>query len=295
MVLVYQCEVLLCTIFLTGQASNPLIAKFAETSAGVDLGYPRWLLGALVPGLLSLAVIPPLLYRVFPPEVTHTPEATAFARTELEKMGPMSTGEKVMLLVFVLVAGLWMTTSLHGIDSSVVALIGMATLLLTRVLEWDDVLAERAAWDVFLWYGGLVRMAEVLADTGLTRRFAEASGVVVSGLSWTLVVVALVLLYFYAHYAFASITAHSTAMYVPFLAVTMAAGAPAGLCAPLLAYVSNLSACLTHYGTTPGPIFFGAGYVTQADWWRLGLLCSLPHLLIWGLVGPLWWRALGWW
>jgi DASS family divalent anion:Na+ symporter len=200
-----------------------------------------------------------------------------------------------MLLVFVLVAGLWMTPSLHGIDSSVVALVGMATLLLTRVLDWDDVLAERAAWDVFLWYGGLVRMAEVLAETGLTRRFAEASGAVVSGQSWVVVVMALVLLYFFAHYGFASITAHSTAMYVPFLAVMMASGAPAGLCAPLLAYVSNLSACLTHYGTTPGPILFGAGYVSQRDWWRLGLLCALPHLLVWGVLGPLWWRAIGWW
>ena len=295
MVLVYQCEVVLCTIFLTGQASNPLIAKFAETGAGVDLGYTRWLLGAIVPGLLSLAVIPPLLYRVFPPEVTHTPEAPDLARTELAKMGPMSRGERVMLAVFVLVAGLWMTKALHGIDYVEVALVGMVTLLLFRVLEWDDVLAERGAWDVFLWYGGLVRMAEALGETGLTKRFAEASGAVVAGLPWALVVVALVLLYYFAHYGFASITAHSTAMYLPFLAVMIAAGAPAPLSAFLLAYFSNLSACLTHYGTTPGPILFGAGYVSQSDWWRLGLLCTVPHLLIWGVVGPLWWRVLGWW
>jgi len=295
MVLLYQCEVVLCAIFLTGQASNPLIAKLAETGAGVDLGYTRWLLGAIVPGLLSLAVIPPLLYRVFPPEVKHTPEAPALASTELTKMGPMVRGERLMLGVFVLVAGLWMTTALHGIDYSVVALIGMATLLLTRVLEWDDVLRERGAWDVFLWYGGLVRMAEALGETGLTKRFAEASGVVVAGQPWALVVVALVLLYYFAHYGFASITAHSTAMYLPFLAVMIAAGAPAPLSAFLLAYFSNLSAGLTHYGTTPGPILFGAGYVSQRDWWRLGLLCVMPHLLVWGVVGPLWWRLLGWW
>jgi DASS family divalent anion:Na+ symporter len=207
----------------------------------------------------------------------------------------MSRGERLMLGVFVLVAGLWMTKALHGIDYSVVALLGMETLLLTRVLEWDDLLAERSAWDVFLWYGGLVRMAEALEETGLTERFAEASGAVVAGLPWAFVVVALVLLYYFAHYGFASITAHSTAMYLPFLAVMIAAGAPASLCAFLLAYFSNLSAGLTHYGTTPGPILFGAGYVSQRDWWRLGLLCAVPHLLIWGVVGPLWWRVLGWW
>jgi DASS family divalent anion:Na+ symporter len=295
MVLVYQCEVVLCTTFLTGQASNPLIAKFAQTGAGADLGYTRWLLGAIVPALLSLALVPVMLYRLYPPEVKHTPEASALAGAELAKMGPMSREERLMLGVFTLVAGLWMTTALHKIDYSVVALVGIATLVLTGVLEWGDVLSERAAWDVFIWYGGLVRMAEALGETGLTRRFAEAAGGVVSGLPWVLVLAALLLLYFYAHYGFASITAHSSAMYLPFLAVMMAAGAPPLLSALLLAYLSNLSACLTHYGTTPGPILFGAGYVSQRDWWRLGFLCSIPHLLIWGLGAPWWWKVLGFW
>lgn len=295
MVLVYQCEVVLCTTFLTGQASNPLIAKWAETGAGVELGYTRWLLGAIVPALLSLAAIPLMLYRIFPPEVKRTPEAAELAAAELARMGPMSRAERLMLAVFTLVAGLWMTTALHHIDYSVVALLGIATLLLTGVLEWNDVLSERGAWDVFIWYGGLVGMADALAKTGLTGRFAEAAAGVVSDLPWVLVLAALLLLYFYAHYGFASITAHSSAMYLPFLAVMMAAGAPPVLSALLLAYVSNLSACLTHYGTTPAPILFGAGYVSQRDWWRLGFLCSIPHLLIWGLGAPWWWKLLGWW
>ena len=295
MVLVYQCEVVLCAIFLTGQASNPMIAGFAKAGAGFELGYARWLLGAIVPGLVSLAVIPPLLYRLFPPEVKHTPEAPALADRELAQMGPMARGEWLMLGIFVLVAGLWMTKGLHGMDYAVVGLLGIAILLLTGVLEWLDVLQERGAWDVFIWYGGLVRLAEALGETGLTQRFAEVAGGVVTGLPWASVVLALLLLYFFAHYAFASVTAHSAAMYVPFLAVMMAAGAPGALCALLLAYFSNLSACLTHYGTTPGPILFGAGYVSQRDWWRLGFICALPHLLVWGTIGPLWWRLLGFW
>ena len=107
--------------------------------------------------------------------------------------------------------------------------------------------------------------------------------------------VALLIVYFFAHYVFASITSHSTAMYTPFLAVMIAAGAPGPLAALLLAYLSNLSACLTHYGTTPGPILYGAGYVGQREWWLLGLACALGHVVVWGTLGPLWWRLLGWW
>jgi DASS family divalent anion:Na+ symporter len=294
MVLLYQCECVVCAVFLTGQASNPLIAKLAKPGLG-ELGYGRWLLGALLPAAVTLAVVPRLLYRIFPPEISATPEASRLAAAELARMGPMARGEKLLLAVLVLVAGLWMTTGLHGLHYSLVALVGLAILVLTHVLEWDEVLAERAAWDVFFWYGGLVRLAEALGESGLTARFAGWSAGLVAGWSWVAVLAILALVYFFAHYAFASITSHSTAMYSPFLAVMLVAGAPGALAALLLVYLSNLSACLTHYGTTPGPILFGAGYVTQRDWWRLGLACAGCHLLVWGALGPLWWRLLGWW
>ena len=44
----------------------------------------------------------------------------------------------------------------------------------------------------------------------------------------------------------------------------------------MLAYLSNLTASLTHYGTTSTPIYYGAGYLTQASWWRVGFLCRFP-------------------
>jgi DASS family divalent anion:Na+ symporter len=294
MVMLYQCEVILCAMFLTGQASNVLIAKLVAQGTGFELTYSRWFLGAVLPGLLSLAVVPPLLYRVFPPEVKKTPEASAFAAAELQRLGPMTRAERLMLLVFSVVALLWMTAAFHGLHYSAVALVGICVLLLTNVLEWSDVLGERGAWDLFIWYGGLVCMAEALGETGLTRRFAEATAGLVGGLPAWASVALLLLAYFYAHYGFASITAHASAMLAPFLAVMIALGAPGPMAALLLAYCSNLCACLTHYGTTPGPILFGAGYVSQGTWWRLGLLVSIPTLVIWVGVGLLWWKWLGW-
>ena len=292
----YQCEVIISATFLTGQAGNLLIQRFAKQQSGIDLNYPTWLLGAIVPSLVCLLVTPPLLYRIFPPEVTHTPDAAKFARTELAKMGRTTWREKVMLCVFVLVALMWATTSrLHSVDYSVVALVGICLLLLTGVLSWEDAIAERAAWDVFIWYGGMVRMAEALGETGITKKFAESAGGFSAGWRWWAALGLLALIYFYAHYAFASISAHALAMYTPFLIVVTAAGAPPFLAAVLLAYFSTLSAGLTHYGTTPGPIYFGADYVTQQKWWQLGLIASVPNILIWGAVGMVWWKILGWW
>jgi DASS family divalent anion:Na+ symporter len=294
-VLLYQCDVIVCAMFLTGQASNVLIAKFAREATGIELTYTRWLIGAIVPGLVSLLVIPPLLYRIFPPEIKRTPLAAEFAASELKRMGRMRLPEMLMLLVFGVVAALWMTTALHGLNYAVVALAGICVLLLSGVLDWQDVLSERGAWDVFIWYGGLVRMAEALGETGLTKLFAGAAASVTVGWKWGAALMILLLIYFYAHYGFASITAHATAMYTPFLVVTVAAGAPPILAVLSLAYLSNLNASLTHYGTTPAPIWFGAGYVRQRTWWLLGLIVSAPNILIWVVLGFLWWKVLGWW
>jgi len=295
LVTIYQSDVIACAMFLTGQASNVIIAKLAMESAKVELSYATWLLGSIVPGVLSLAFVPWLLFKLYPPEVKHTPNAAVIAQNELSRMGPMQRAERIMLVIFVLVAGLWMTGRWHGIDYAVVALGGACLLFLSGVLSWDDIISEKGGWDIFLWYGGVVKMAEAVARSGLPEKFAQASAGLTTGMSWGIALAILMFIYFYAHYGFASITAHITAMFVPFVAVLIAAGAPPMLAAVMLAYYANLSASLTNYGTTTAPIYFGAGYVTQKDWWRLGLIVSVATILIWSTAGLAWWKLLGWW
>jgi DASS family divalent anion:Na+ symporter len=317
MLLLYQCEVIICAMFLTGQASNVLIAKFAQQTAGVEMSYLRWMLWASVPGIVSLIVVPRLLYRIFPPQIKQTPGAAEFAKTELDKLGPMSRQEMILLVIFLVVAALWIIRGLSGwisgvaqahpnrllstlsyislLDYSIPPLVGVCVLLMTRVLDWDDIVGERSGWGVFIWYGGLVRLAEALGETGLTKKFAESAGSVTGGWPWFAALGVLLLIYFYAHYGFASITAHVTAMYIPFLLVILAAGAPTYLAVLSLAYLSNLGASVTHYGTTAGPIYFGAGYVGQRQWWWYGLIASFVNIPIWIIFGFAWWKVLRLW
>lgn len=295
MSMLYQCEVILCATFLTGQASNVIIAGFARQHASIDLNYSIWFVSAIVPALISLAVVPLLIYRLFPPEVKETPNAVSFAHDELQKLGELAAPEKILLVVFVAVVILWITAKLHGIDSTVTALVGISSLLVTGVLSWRDLIDETHAWEVFIWYGGLVMMATALGETELTKLFAGGVASLTGGLSWPVALAILALVFFYAHYGFASITAHVTAMFIPFLAVTVAVGAPVGLTVLLLTYFANLSAGLTHYGTTPAPVYFGLGYVTQKRWWTIGLIASVINILIWSTVGTGWWKILGWW
>jgi DASS family divalent anion:Na+ symporter len=296
MTLLYQCNVIICATFLTGQASNPIIASLAMETTGLQLTHFNWFLAAVVPSTISLLFIPQMIYRLFAPEIKHTPAAAEMALAELKKLGRMTRQEWIMLIVFITVAGLWLTGEmLHHLDPNLIAIIGVCLLLLTNVLTWDDLIKETAAWEVFIWYGGLVLMAKELGATGLTRIFAENMAAQTIGWPWWLALALLAMIYFYSHYAFASITAHVTAMFVPFLVVIIAMGAPPGLAILLLAYFSNLNASITHYGTTSGPIYFGAGYVRQNTWWKLGILASFINIAVWTVTGLIWWKILGWW
>lgn len=291
---VYQSVCVSTAMFLTGQASNPLAARFAA-GYGYSVTWASWFAAAIVPGALSLAVIPWVVMKLNPPELKNTPEAAAFARSELDNMGPMSRGERITASILALVCAMWVSSSWTKIDITAIALMGGALLLIMGVLSWEDVKSERAAWDVFIWFGGLFRLGQALNDAGVTRAFADAVAKEFGGLGWAGLFGVALFIYFYAHYGFASITSHMVSMFPPFLAVLLAKGAPPGLVVYGFACFTNLAAGLTHFGTTPGPIFFADGYVTLKTWWKVGAVVSLVNIVIWTTAGFAWWKLIGVW
>jgi DASS family divalent anion:Na+ symporter len=293
-VVAFQGTVITSAMFLTAMAANPLAAELAAAQ-GAEISWVGWAVAALVPGLVSLILIPLVVYRLLPPEVKETPEAAELARGYLAKLGPLKRPEWIMLFAFVLLLSLWILSGPLGIHTTTTALLGLVVLLVTGVLSWEDVLNERGAWDTLVWFSALVMMASQLTELGMIPWFSEVVGGLFGGVSWTVGFVALSLIYFYSHYFFASNTAHVSAMYAPFLGVALAMGAPLVLAALVLGFFSNLFSSMTHYGTGPAPVLFGAGFVDVKDWWRVGFVVSLVNLVVWIGVGGAWWKVLGLW
>jgi DASS family divalent anion:Na+ symporter len=282
-------------IFLTGMAANPLIAEFALKIAHVDLNWTRWLLGSCLPGAITLIVAPLIIYAMARPELTDTAPARKFARTELERMGPLSGKEKRLVAILLAVMAGWITSPWHGVSNTFVALGGVSAILLTHILEWEDLLSEKRAWDALVWFAPLIMMSEQLTNSGVVATLSARWFHVIAGWHWGLAFTALVASYLYIHYGFASMTAHVAALYPAFLTAALAAGAPPAASALAFAYFSNLDAGLTHYGTGSAPVFFGGGYVRQSDWWRIGFVISLFNLAVWLGLGMWWWKLVGLW
>jgi divalent anion:Na+ symporter, DASS family len=290
---IYQGSAVACAMFLTGQASNLLAANLAVKLVNVEVTWTGWLMAALVPGLASALMVPWVVHRVLPPEIKRTPEAAEFARTQLLSMGPLSRDEKIALAVFLGVGLLWVTSAWHRLDVTFVAFAGLSTLILAGTLRWEQAIAEKSAWDVLVWYGGLLKLGELLNGTGVTRVFADTVGLSLSGFPWAAVLILTLLVYFYTHYFFASITSHMLAMFPPFVLMLTSLGTPPLLAVYSLMCLANLPAGLTHYGTTTGPILFSQGYVTFRDWWRTGFIVSVANVTIWLTLGFAWWKVLG--
>ncbi|QED49428.1 anion permease [Cytobacillus dafuensis] len=291
----FQGDMITSAMFMTAMAANPLAVSIAADVAGVDITWTGWAVAAFVPGIVSLIIIPLVIYKLYPPEIKETPGASQMATKKLQEMGALKKSEWYMIGIFFLILALWIFGENIGIGATTTALIGLSALLLTEVLTWNDIKKEEGAWDTLIWFAALVMMATYLNELGMIPWFSAQIEGLVSGWSWIVALIVLALVYFYSHYFFASNTAHVSAMYGAFLAVAITAGAPAMLAALLLAFFSNLFACTTHYGCGPAPVFFGSGFVSQNKWWSLGLIISIIHILIWGLVGGVWWKVLGLW
>ena len=131
-------------LFLTGLAGNMIALGLAKTQ-GITISWMQWFLAASVPGILSVLVIPFVLYKIYPPEIKKTPNAKAWADKKLTEIGKMTAAEKIMTGVFILAIGLWLFGTKIGVDATETSFIAVVILLLTGVITAKDLLNESFA------------------------------------------------------------------------------------------------------------------------------------------------------
>ncbi|MBR2182569.1 MAG: anion permease [Acidaminococcaceae bacterium] len=291
----FECDCITSSLFLTSVAPNLLVAKLAKDVTGLDITWGTYALATILPGIIALIITPYLVYKLATPELTQTPEAPQIARDELEKMGPMSGHETTVLIAFLAALAMWATTSFTGLNATMIALVCIGFMLVRGALEWNDIITEKGAWDTLVWMGGLMSLATGLAKLGFIKWVATAISGSLKGIDPMTTLLILCIINMYVHYAFASLSAHVSAVYAAFLAVAVAAGAPPMLSAIALGVETGIMGCLTHYATGPAPIYFGSGYITQPEWWKVGFVCSILFLICFLGIGSMWWKVIGLW
>jgi DASS family divalent anion:Na+ symporter len=108
------------------------------------------------------------------------------------------------------------------------------------------------------------------------------------GMSWPLTYVALVVIYIAVHYMFVSQSSQVLALLGVFLDVGVRGGVPAPLMAFSLLFASSYFSVITPQGGSQNIIFVGAGYLTQRELYRIGLLMTLFFLAVYMVIGTPW-------
>ena len=293
----YHADAVTCTMFVTSMAGNPLCVALAAKALGVEVTWMGWASAAIVPGLISLILIPIVMMKLTKPELVSLPDAKGLAEKELQAMGPMSNSEKYLMVVFLGSLAFWATSGLTNIGATPVAMAAVCVMLVFDVINWKDVISEKGAWDAMFWMGSLMTLASALAKSGIITWVAEgASGIISSmGLGWVGSALILLFFYTYIHYCFASVTARISALYAAFIAVTVAVGAPPLLTAIVFGIFADVPISLTHYGNGCAPIYFGGNYVSQSEWWQNGFIMTTITTVIYLTIGAAWWKVLGLW
>ena len=276
------------SMFLTALAPNLLAVELVKKTAQLDISWTQWFVGFLPVGVLLIATLPFIIYKLYPPEIKSGTEVPAWAAQELDKMGRLSRNEIIMGALVILALALWIFGGAF-IDATTVALVVISLMLLTGIVQWNDILGNKAAWNVLVWFATLVTLAGGLSTVGFISWVATSASNALTGMSAMVVMILLVVLFFLIHYMFASVTAHVTAILPVFLAAGMAVpGLPVPIYALLLCFTLGIMGIITPYATGPSPVYFGSGFVSRKHFWILGTVFGVIFLVALLVIGTPW-------
>ena len=260
------------SMFITSLAPNLLALDLVSKTVKISISWTEWFVGFLPVGIILILILPYLVYKIYPPEIKSSEEIPSWASQELDKLGKFSRKELVMALLAVLALALWIFGG-NFIDATTAAGFVISLMIITGTVTWDDILANKQAWNVLVWFATLVALADGLNKVGFVTWFAKSMAALLTGMSPIVVMVVLVMIFFIIHYMFASLTAHTTAILPVMLAVGAAIpGLPIKTFALLLCYSLGIMGVITPYATGPGPVYYGSGYISRKDFWTLGLI-----------------------
>ncbi|MCC6608958.1 MAG: anion permease [Burkholderiales bacterium] len=276
------------SMFLTALAPNLLALELAQKTVKIEYSWMQWFAAFAPVGILLLIAVPLLAYFLYPPEVKSGEEVPKWAGGELAKMGPVTPREWTLAILVVVALSLWIFGGAY-VDATTAALIVIALMLVAGVVTWEDVTANKQAWNTLAWFATLVALADGLNRVGFVKWLADVIAGHMAGVPPIAAMIVLVLVFYFLHYMFASVTAHVTALLPVMLTVgSTVPGMPMQQFAGALLLTLGIMGILTPYATGPSPVYYGSGYIPSGKFWQLGAIFGVIYIVALLVIGLPW-------
>lgn len=287
-----------------GQTGNMMMMEWVRTDLKFNMNFLQWMAFGIPTGLLVLVSML-LIFRFFiRVDVGKIKDmATGYVRTEMAKMGPMKTEEKLALAIFLGVVLIWMAPSFIGgisptaktyLDSmgfAVPPLLGACLMCLVTVrnkplLGFREWMLQGVEWGTIALLAAIFALSAVIVkpETGITDMLNQVFKPLTDGASVTTLVIITVIWVVLQTNAMSNIVTETIVyrIMVPILTVT-----GLGNAAALGAVISAASNCAFALpsATPPTAIASGSGWVPVGFMAKYGVLLIVPTILIFVIVG----------
>lgn len=275
---------------LIGTPPNTLLASFLMDSYEITIDFSTWMLMGFPLVVIMLPITWLLLCKwLYPIKNELLFEDQNFFKNEIKKLGVMSPGEKIVLVMFVLTALSWLTrkwlVSWTGLTISDTTIAMISAILMFVIpasiqrgrftIEWES--TKNIPWGVLFLFGGGLALAGAFRSTGL----ASAIGDWVSDMG--AIEASLYILITTAAIIFLTEVTSNTATTATFLPILGATAIGLGLDPMVMCIPAALAASMAFMmpvATPPNAIVFSYEHLRIADMMRAGLLLNILTIIL---------------
>lgn len=273
-----------------GTPPNSVLIGLLENEYDIEVSFLKWMTIGLPFSLILLTICYLVLVKwMFPNRQLKFNASREVIQTELNKLGPTSGKEKMVLTIFGITVFLWIFRTVINelipalqLSDTLISMFAAITLFAVPyrikkgefILEWQD--TEKLAWGILILFGGGLALANGMSVSGLVDM---VSGAIANAEISVLITASLLILLM----LFMTELMSNVALIAVLAPVV--AGIAIGLEIPmlyLLIPVTIASSCafMLPMATPPNAIVFASGYIKVHQMARAGIVLNLISVIL---------------
>jgi len=261
---------------IVGTTPNAMAVKFLANQ-GITISFFDWIYHALPFSFIFLFISWFILTKIYKPEIK---------QIHVKKYSTkLSNHQKKTLAIFILTAFLWLTSEIHKISISLIALIPIFLFYILKMFNAEDF--EKFHWDILILVGGGLSLGFAVSSSGLNIIIADVMKNIIGG-NPLLIILFLVSIFCIGMTIFTSNT--GTAAFIIPTVIPLAN--LLGIDAKILVILAGMSVSLDFLvpvGTPPNAIAYSTGYIHVKDMVKVGLVLVLIASLLLSFLAWLYW------
>lgn len=182
--------------FLSGSFFCYTMLGLLPTDIAANVTWTSWLQASFAWGIVLLVGSYFAIQILYKPKVATLTDSD-YVKTELQKLGPLTRHEKIVLIVLGIALLMWMTERIHGIAAALVALSALCILLGFKIIDRSD-FRSGIAWDSVIFIGGIINLASVFPALNIDKWIASMIGPYIAPLTsniYLFVIVTVIVIY----------------------------------------------------------------------------------------------------